>query len=148
MLEQQYVIRVYGVCLYQHYVVLSDEKYGAHYFTKFPGGGLEWGEGTIDCLKREFIEEFALNINIIKHLYTTDYFVQSAFNTAHQIISVYYLIDIEGVQNLPISNSVLPLDATQQNAQALRLVALYDVSVQHFNFPIDKKVFEEFIALQ
>jgi len=42
--------------------------------TKFPGGGLQFGEGTIDCIKREFREELGCEIGVLKHFYTTDYF--------------------------------------------------------------------------
>jgi ADP-ribose pyrophosphatase YjhB (NUDIX family) len=51
---------------------------------------LEFGEGTRDCLKREFKEEMDLEVEIGDHLYTTDFFQMSAFNSSHQIISIYY----------------------------------------------------------
>ncbi len=57
-----------------------------------PGGGLEFGEGTRDCLKRELKEEMNLNAEAGDHIYTTDFFQMSAFNPAHQIMSIYYFI--------------------------------------------------------
>ena len=54
-------IRVYGVLInQQNQVLVSDEYIRGSYYTKFPGGGLELGEGTRDCLKREFKEEMDL----------------------------------------------------------------------------------------
>ena len=70
-------------------ILVSDELIRGQYITKFPGGGLEYGEGTRDCLIREFKEEMDLNIEVGNHIYTTDYFQVSAFNPAHQIISIY-----------------------------------------------------------
>ena len=86
-----FTIRVYGILIGEKkQVLVSDEFIRGDYFTKFPGGGLELGEGTRDCLKREFIEEMDLAVEVGEHLYTTDFYQVSAFNPAHQIISIYY----------------------------------------------------------
>ena len=86
-------VRVYGILINEeHQILVSDEYIRGQYYTKFPGGGLEQGEGTRDCLKREFSEEMELEIEVGDHIYTTDYYQQSAFNTADQIISIYYFV--------------------------------------------------------
>jgi ADP-ribose pyrophosphatase YjhB (NUDIX family) len=87
-------IRVYGILINEEkQVLVSDELIRGKQYTKFPGGGLEFGEGTRDCLKREFLEEMNLAIEVGEHLYTTDFFQLSAFNPDHQIISIYYLVN-------------------------------------------------------
>ena len=84
-------IRVYGILKdSKNRVLVSDEFIRGSYYTKFPGGGLELGEGTRDCLRREFKEETNLEVTIGEHIYTTDFYQISAFNNAHQIISIYY----------------------------------------------------------
>src|SRR3984957_15003342 len=84
-------LRVYGVLLGpNNEVLVSDEFIRGEYITKFPGGGLEFGEGTRDCLKREFKEELDLEVEVGEHIYTTDFFQMSAFNNQQQIISIYY----------------------------------------------------------
>src|SRR5438105_15098364 len=86
-------LRVYGILFGENKKVLvSDEYIRGGYYTKFPGGGLEYGEGTRDCLKREFKEEMNLEVEIGDHIYTTDFFQVSAFNPDHQIISIYYFV--------------------------------------------------------
>lgn len=86
-------IRVYGILINEKkQLLVSDELIRGKRYTKFPGGGLEYGEGTRDCLKREFMEEMNLKIEVGEHLYTTDYFQVSAFHPDHQIISIYYLV--------------------------------------------------------
>lgn len=88
-------IRVYGVIINEKkQVLVSDERiYNRNMaVTKFPGGGLEFGEGTKDCIIRECKEELNINVEVVDHLYTTDFFQQSAFNDEHQIISIYYVI--------------------------------------------------------
>ncbi|HEY0897744.1 MAG TPA: NUDIX hydrolase, partial [Sphingobacteriaceae bacterium] len=46
-------VRVYGLLInHRQEILISDEEeYGVR-FTKFPGGGLEYGEGLLDGLKR------------------------------------------------------------------------------------------------
>ncbi|HEX4374403.1 MAG TPA: NUDIX domain-containing protein, partial [Puia sp.] len=78
-------VRVYGILFGGNKKVLvSDEFIRGNYYTKFPGGGLEFGEGTRDCLKREFKEEMDLEVKITGHIYTTDFFQMSAFNPEQQ----------------------------------------------------------------
>lgn len=68
-------IRVYGILINPNdEVLLIHERMGDFEFTKFPGGGMEFGEGTRDCLKREFMEEAQLDVEIVEHIYTTDFY--------------------------------------------------------------------------
>src|SRR5689334_13690577 len=86
-------IRVYGILINDNrQVLVSDEYIRGKYYTKFPGGGLEFGEGTRDCLRREFMEEMNLKVEVTDHLYTTDFYQESAFLAGHQIISIYYFV--------------------------------------------------------
>ena len=63
----RFTIRVYGILLNERQeVLLSDESYMGYRFTKFPGGGLEYGEGTVDCLKREIREETGLEVTDLR----------------------------------------------------------------------------------
>ena len=102
-------IRVYGVLINEHHQVLvSDEFIRGNYYTKFPGGGLEYGEGTRDCLKREFMEEMQLNVEVGEHLYTTDFYQLSAFHPDHQIISIYYLV--KPLEEITIPLKTIPFD--------------------------------------
>lgn len=94
-------------------VLVSDELIRGMYITKFPGGGLELGEGTRDCLKREFMEEMNLNVAIGEHIYTTDFYQMSAFNNAQQIISIYYFAKALEPINAPLRNTAFDFDEQQ-----------------------------------
>ena len=106
-------LRVYGILINEkEQVLVSDELIRGSYITKFPGGGLEFGEGTRDCLQREFMEEMNLKVEIGNHIYTTDYFQASAFNTAKQILSIYYFV--KAAEPLQIKTSSKKHDFTPE----------------------------------
>lgn len=141
-------VRVYGILLNdQKQILVSDELIRGNYFTKFPGGGLEYGEGTRDCLKREFLEEMNLKIEVGEHLYTTDFFQVSAFHPDHQIISVYYLVNLLEEISVRLSNTVFDFDEEQMAAyniknetESFRFINWNELSEESVTLPIDKIV--------
>src|ERR1043165_6471326 len=93
-------VRVYGILIQDNKVLVSDEYIKGNHITKFPAGGLEFGEGTIECIKREFMEELKIVIDVESHFYTTDFFVASAFAPNLQVISIYYKVEpLKAIKN-------------------------------------------------
>lgn len=141
-----FTIRVYGILLTQEkQVVVSDEFIRGGYYTKFPGGGLEFGEGTRDCLKREFKEEMNLEVEIGDHIYTTDYFQMSAFNPSHQIISIYYFA--KALESFTVEFKSRPFDFQPHQvadpkveAEVFRLIDWNNFNEELVTLPIDKIV--------
>jgi 8-oxo-dGTP diphosphatase len=133
-------VRVYGLLINaDNEILISDEQEYGMRFTKFPGGGLEQGEGLIDGLKREFIEECNAEIEIISHFYTTDFYVKSAFNDS-QVISVYYLVRNISPLNLPFKTIAFDFDGEGDVLQSFRRVKLTALGNEDFPFPTDKHV--------
>jgi 8-oxo-dGTP diphosphatase len=137
-------IRVYGILLNENNteVLITDEFRLGMEITKFPGGGLEFGEGTIDCIKRECMEEFGQEFEILDHFYTTDFFQESAFNKNDQLISIYYLIKPKDIYNFPVAEVPFSFKEKADGAQIFRWVGLDKISGTDFTFPVDKKVAE------
>jgi 8-oxo-dGTP diphosphatase len=141
-------IRVYGVLINKKkQVLVSDEYIRGNYYTKFPGGGLELGEGTRDCLKREFKEEMNLEVKIEDHLYTTDFYQVSAFNPAHQIISIYYLASALEEITVPLRIKEFDFDQQQMEVynktrmtETFRFIDWEKFSADSVTLPIDKIV--------
>jgi 8-oxo-dGTP diphosphatase len=139
-------IRVYGILINENKEVLvSDEFIKGNYYTKFCGGGLEFGEGTINCLKREFKEEMDLEVEVIAHHYTTDFFQKSVFNPKHQIISIYYLVKALEEIKVPLRSAPFQFDAAQmeiyqinQQVESFRFVKWEDFSADCMTLSIDK----------
>jgi 8-oxo-dGTP diphosphatase len=139
-------LRVYGICLLDESVLLVHENLNGFAFTKFPGGGLEFGEGLKEALVREIKEELDLDCNILEHFYTTDFFQQSAFKANEQLISVYFLIDILEI------NSVysFPLQLDQGENHQLRFFwqRISEMDESMLTFPIDKLILERLKRLE
>ncbi len=108
---------------------MNEEQIKGRAVIKFPGGGLDWGESTLDCLKREWQEELGLDVEIKQHFYTTDFFQASAYDNS-QVISIYYLI----------SGTVPDSFTNQMHNERTYWMDLKDVSADTFTLPIDKKV--------
>jgi len=141
-------VRIYGLLFdEQNRLLVSDEFIRGHYFTKLPGGGLEIGEGTRDCLKREFKEETGLEVSIGKHIYTTDFFQISAFNNVDQIISIYYEVlanDLSGLitQQNPFNYEQHQIVDTTKCAEVFRWIEWDELHADSMSLPIDKVVID------
>src|SRR6476661_2618870 len=141
-------VRVYGVLKNSaNEVLVSDELIRGNYYTKFPGGGLEFGEGTRDCLKREFLEEMNLRVEVGEHLYTTDFFQMSAFNPEHQILSIYYWVTALEDVAVRLNTQPFQFDEAQMETykqhnecESFRFIPWHEFSEESVTLPIDKVV--------
>lgn len=139
--EWKYVIRVYAIIINEKSeVLLSDEFYKNTYMTKFPGGGLEFGEGTIDCLKREALEEFGQEIEIIRHFYTTDFFQSSLFHDKTQLISIYYLARFTGPILFKQATKAFDFTSNDNGSISFRWSSISSLTENDVSFSIDKHV--------
>ena len=141
-------VRVYGVLVGENGdILVSDEYIRGNYYTKFPGGGLEFGEGTRDCLKREFKEEMDLDVKVTDHLYTTDFFQLSAFNPAHQIISIFYFVEALEPIRAPLRTRPFDFDerqlaiyAEKKEIETFRFIPRTELNEDSVTLPIEKVV--------
>jgi len=141
-------VRVYGVLLDENNrLLVSDEFIRGKYITKLPGGGLEIGEGTRDCLQRESKEETGLDVKVGEHLYTTDFFQISAFNHKDQIISIYYYV--HPISPLALDVKEKPFDFAphqvadpQGESEVFRWINWENIHPDSMTLPIDRVVME------
>ena len=141
-------LRVYGILINErNELLVSDEYIRGGYYTKFPGGGLEFGEGTRDCLKREFMEEMNLKVEVGEHIYTTDFFQMSAFRPDQQIISIYYYAKALEEITVPLRTSPFQFDEAQlavyeakKEIETFRFIPLNKLREEDVTLPIDKIV--------
>lgn len=147
-------IRVYGILINeQQQILVSDEYIRGMYITKFCGGGLEEGEGTRDCLRREFMEEMNLQVEVGEHFYTTDYYQPSAFRKGDQIMSIYYKVKPLEPIAAPLRSQPFQFDEREMNTykqtgetETFRFINLTDFNEECLTLPIDKIVAKMVLA--
>lgn len=126
-------IRVYATAIKDEKVLVLHEEYAGEQLMKLPGGGLEFGEGLLDCLHREFEEELNVKINILGHLYTQEDFVVSRFRDNEQLLTVYYLVEIID------ENDFLIMDSCIEKTEWIPI----NTDENPFILPVDKIAFEK-----
>ena len=137
-----FVIRVYGIILNNNNeVLLSDEYQLGMRMTKFPGGRLEFGEGTIEGLKREFREECnGQEIKNMTHFYTTDFYQKALFYENKQLLSIYYTAELENPIKFHISKKSFDFQENKNGNQSFRWIKINSLNEDDITFPIDKFV--------
>ena len=125
-------VRVYGIVLKGTRVLALQEEYAGQELLKFPGGGLEFGEGILACLHREFEEELNLKIKNLQHFHTQEDFLVSRFRANEQLLTLYYLVEMVE------ENDLIIRDACIEKIEWISLKC----EENPFPLPVDKIVFE------
>jgi 8-oxo-dGTP diphosphatase len=145
METNQFNIRIYGLLIDGESILVTDEFRLGIYMTKFPGGGLQFGEGPIDCLKREFLEELNTPVEIISHFYTTDFYQPTTHLPSNmQLLNIYYRVKAwkpYRFQTTEKKNDIPSVDG----AQCFRWVKINELQSKEFTFPIDQFIVGEIV---
>ena len=136
-------LRVYALILNEFdEILLSDECRFGTFFTKFPGGGVETGEGIKDALFRELKEELSLSLTDADFFYVNEFHQLSAFDQSN-LVAFYYRIKLKR-HELPYDETYQIPFAVEQEKQ--RWLSLQELESNALTFPIDKIVLEKLKA--
>ena len=100
--EGRFNVRVYMILTRVHpsektlQVLVSYERLPMGGVMKFPGGGLEWGEGTSACLRREALEELGQPIEVGEWTHVSRRAHISSFDANQQVVAVHVEASLEG----------------------------------------------------
>lgn len=139
MLPEKFNIRVYGLLIIDDAILVTDEVRLNTKMTKFPGGGLEFGEGLADALVREYKEELNVAVKVNELVYINDFLQISSFDVTHQLMCVYYNVELLSGK---INAVEKPFDFKTNEPQCFRWVRIENLQQNDFTFPIDQKVVE------
>ena len=141
---KKFNIRVYGLVVYKGSVLVSHENYKNKEFTKFPGGGLEWGESTHDCLIREFKEELNINVSPGFLFHTTESFQISSFSSDEQVVAIYFLVNSDEFDNIITETRI---SENPDKGELFEWISLDDFELSILSFATDReaaaKLFEK-----
>ena len=134
-------LRVYALLINEKQeILLSDEYRFGKFFTKFPGGGVEHGEGIQDALFRELQEELHLEISGADFFYFNEFHQASAFDQSN-LVAFYYIVNIQkAAVQLQEEGYTIPFE---QEQELQRWKAIHELQKDELNFPIDQKVLEK-----
>lgn len=128
-------------------ILLSDEVIQGGHYSKFPGGGLEFGEGPEDAAKREAIEELGQEIQLEGHIHTTPFFQESRFLKGHQVICIYYKASLKEPQRFRTSNKANDFPGSPNPEESFRWVSVNSELIDELSFPTDKAALQAYIQL-
>jgi 8-oxo-dGTP diphosphatase len=143
-LAHRFNLRVYALIIDEsNRILVSDECRFGHFFTKFPGGGIEKNEGITDALKRELQEELDAEMLDSSFFYVNDFHQVSAFDTEHSLVVFYYKVRVQSIEKLGISSYSIPFT---EETEKQRWISLYDLQESDLTFPIDQVVLKKLKA--
>lgn len=140
MKMNRFNVRGYMLIIEDGCVLLSDEILQGNHATKFPGGGLEHGEGLVECILREAVEELGQEVEEVDHFYTTDFCQPSVFRETDQMISVYYTAKLKGQPSFRTSDQPFDFIRFEEREETFRWRKIEELDANEMTFPIDKVV--------
>lgn len=134
-------VRVYALIVKNNRLLISEEQHGGVFLRKFPGGGLQFGEGIVQALHRELKEELNADVEAESLLCVTEDFVVSFLNNKQQVIGVHYLVELkQDFSDEFLNNNHVELENGHIH---FKWVMIDQLKADDFSSPVDKSAFEK-----
>ena len=134
-------VRVYALIVKNNRLLISEEQHGGVFLRKFPGGGLQFGEGILQALHRELKEELNADVESASMLCVTEDFVVSFLNNKQQVIGVHYMVDLkQDYSDDFLNNNRVELENGYIH---FKWKLIENLNADDFSSPVDKTAFEK-----
>lgn len=140
-----FTIHVYGLLIHENKLLITEEKWFDTYMLKLPGGGLEYGESPQDCLKREFMEECNIEINMLELLYVSTTFIPARFYKNVQVVPLYYKVSSAEITKIQTAKSFSNKESMKNGDLNLLWVELSKIDENFFSFPGDREIWNSIL---
>jgi 8-oxo-dGTP diphosphatase len=135
-----FTIRVYGLLIHEGRILLSRENIFGDIYTKFPGGGLEFGEGVTECLVREFLEETGVRLSSWELFHINEGYLSSAFHHSKQVLVIYYLVQTDHPELIATADPGEMSLLAREKDQVLFWRDLQELADEPLNLGADREV--------
>jgi len=117
-------------------VLVMMERWQGIDLNKLPGGGLEFGEGLLDCIHREIREEFEASEKMsYKHLFTPTHCFYSRFKPQEQLLLNYFTNEV------PAQEDRWKLIQGDKNLLGMQWLELKEENAAWFTLESDRQAF-------
>jgi len=117
-------------------ILLSDEFLAGRNCTKLPGGGLEFGEGPMECARREAREELGQPIDLGPLVHATGDFIRSDWRGDEQVLCQYYLATLPEPAGFRVADA--RFDYPGPDRESFRWGGLESLTDEEFTFGVDR----------
>lgn len=136
-------VRVYGFLENaQGQVLVSAERFRGKPLIKYPGGGVEWGEGIREALVREFQEELQLDVAVGDLVFFNEFPVVSAFDPEVQVFSFFYRVTAVGPMSFATQNTVA---VPAEDGERAVWVSKAELTNVPFTYPIEQEATKAYL---
>jgi len=95
-LPSRFRVGAYGLLVEEGRVLITKTRTRTGILHNFPGGALELGEGALEALQREFLEETGLRVRPGALAHASESFFRSKDYPENQLVKLYWLVTREG----------------------------------------------------
>jgi 8-oxo-dGTP pyrophosphatase MutT (NUDIX family) len=95
-LPSRFRVGAYGLLVEEGRILITKTRTRTGVLHNFPGGALELGEGALEALQREFLEETGLRVRPRALAHASEAFYRSRDYPENQLVKLYWLVARDG----------------------------------------------------